>query len=61
MKLIHGDCLEETKDIPDNSIIVTDPPFNINYHYNSYKDDLDDGIYYEMLKKAARYRAFPML
>jgi site-specific DNA-methyltransferase (adenine-specific) len=29
MKLIHGDCLELMKDIPDNSIdmILTDPPF----------------------------------
>lgn len=31
MKLIHGDCLELMKDIPDKSIdlIVNDPPYNI--------------------------------
>ena len=28
--------------IPDNAIIVTDPPFNIGYHYNQYKDNMDD-------------------
>ena len=31
MKLIHGDCLEKMKDIPDKSIdlILTDPPYGI--------------------------------
>jgi len=30
--LIHGDCLEELKKLPDNSIdaIITDPPYNIS-------------------------------
>ena len=36
IKLIHGDCLEVMKNIPDNSIdlIVTDPPYLINYKSN---------------------------
>jgi site-specific DNA-methyltransferase (adenine-specific) len=31
MKLIHGDCLERMKEIPDNSIdmVLTDPPYDI--------------------------------
>lgn len=35
-KIIHGDCLEITKDIPDNSIdlIITDPPYGIEYSSN---------------------------
>ena len=32
-----------------NIIIVTDPPFNINYKYNTYKDNMDEDKYYEML------------
>ncbi len=32
-----------------NIIIVTDPPFNINYKYNSYKDNLEEDEYYTML------------
>jgi len=38
IKLLHGDCLEIMKDIPDNSIdcVLTDPPYNIakdnNFH-----------------------------
>ena len=32
-----------------NIIIVSDPPFNINYHYNTYKDNLEEDEYFEML------------
>ena len=50
MKLIHGDCLEKMKDIPDGKyIIVSDPPFNVGYHYNSYRDMMDEDAYYTML------------
>lgn len=33
MKIIHGDCLEELKELPDNSIdsIVTDPPYGLSF------------------------------
>lgn len=29
--------------------IVTDPPFNIGYHYNKYKDNMQDDKYYKFL------------
>jgi len=48
--LINGDCLEEIKKITENFIIVTDPPFNIGYHYGIYKDSMDEHVYYEWLK-----------
>ena len=32
-----------------NIIIVTDPPFNINYKYNTYNDNMEEDEYYEML------------
>ena len=32
-----------------NIIIVSDPPFNINYKYNSYNDNMEEDEYYEML------------
>lgn len=32
-----------------NIIIVSDPPFNINYKYNSYNDNMDEDEYFEML------------
>ena len=37
-KIIHGDCLELMKDIPDNSIdsIVTDPPYELGFMGKSW-------------------------
>ena len=47
INLIHGDCLEVMKDIPDKSVdcIVTSPPywkgFEYEAYFNSYKQYLD--------------------
>lgn len=43
-QLLHGDCLELMKDIPDKSIdlIVTDPPYLIKYKTNYRKDKKHD-------------------
>jgi site-specific DNA-methyltransferase (adenine-specific) len=40
IELIHGDCLEEMKKIPDKSVdlVLTDPPYGLNFSYNSYLD-----------------------
>lgn len=40
MKLLHGDCLYLMKDIPDKSVdlVVTDPPYGINYQSQRRKD-----------------------
>lgn len=32
-----------------NIILVTDPPFNINYKYNTYNDNISEDKYYKML------------
>ena len=40
-KIIHGDCIEELKDLPDKSVdlIVTDPPYFLPaQHYNTRKE-----------------------
>ena len=49
--LYNDNCLDflSKNNIPNNSIIVTDPPFNIGYHYNEYKDKMEADSYYEML------------
>jgi len=33
IKLLHGDCLDQLKYIPDNSIdtIITDPPYGLSF------------------------------
>ena len=50
-KLIQGDCLKILKDISfkPNYILVSDPPFNIKYKYNSYKDNLEVNEYFKFL------------
>ena len=57
IKIFNTNCLEFLecqdsenvfKDKP--VVIVTDPPFNIGYHYNSYKDNLKESVYLHFLK-----------
>ena len=50
-----GDCQELLPYILEcvdrkKVILVSDPPFNVNYHYNTYKDNLDEDEYYEALE-----------
>lgn len=61
IKLIHGDCLEYLPGIRkevEKMIIVTDPPFNVGYHYNDYADNMGADEYYEMLQTVLNYPAF---
>lgn len=56
-EIVNGDCtLLIDKYINKNTIIVTDPPFNIGYHYEGYNDNKDDieylSIISNILKKA---------
>ncbi len=39
-QILHGDCLELFKKIPNNSIdcAFADPPFNLKKKYNSHKN-----------------------
>ena len=56
INIINGDCSLELPNIINQFekkrklIIVTDPPFNIGYHYKSYKDKMNELEYLEMLK-----------
>lgn len=51
MELYNCNCIDVLEKFADRDkyIIVSDPPFNIGYHYNSYKDKMDDGEYYEFM------------
>lgn len=33
----------------DNVVVVTDPPFNIGYHYGKYKDRMEEKTYFSMI------------
>ena len=56
INLFNGDCMEIIKSndflqlIENKKVcVVTDPPFNIGYHYKSYKDNKKDNEYFEWL------------
>lgn len=58
IKLYNGDCLailsnsDFIETLNDRKIIfVTDPPFNVGYHYNECNDNLEESEYLDMLKK----------
>lgn len=55
-KIYLGDCLELMKEIPRGHkyCVVTDPPFNIGYHYKDYDDRMDEGKYFEWLSDIVR-------
>lgn len=55
-ELFNKDCYEfvssdEFKALAKGKkvVVVTDPPFNIGYHYNSYKDKMTEEEYYSKL------------
>lgn len=52
IQLINDDFKNQIDTIKgmQNVVVVTDPPFNIGYHYNEYKDSMSDSDYYNMLK-----------
>lgn len=50
-EIICGDCREYIKSIPRGAFLVSDPPYNIKYHYNQeYKDNLEERDYRELLQ-----------
>lgn len=51
IELRLGDCLETLENIPDKAIFVSDPPFNIGYKYNTYKDRMKEADYFKWLAK----------
>lgn len=66
IKLFNDNCLDVmrsqdflnlTKD--RKVIVVTDPPFNVGYHYNEYKDNLPEEEYYSMLEEV--FECYPFV
>ena len=70
MILFNDDCLDvlysqNFLDYLDGrkGIIVTDPPFNIGYHYNQYKDEMTEDEYFSFLEQVftAHYMPFVVI
>ena len=48
-KVIQGDCLEVLPQIGGDFILMSDPPYNQQYHYESYPDNLEEQEYRDLL------------
>lgn len=51
-RIVLGDCagvLASLK-LPDSAVFVSDPPFNVGYHYDTYRDRKPEKEYYSWLK-----------
>ena len=56
-QVYNMDCLEGLKNIQNNEIvIVTDPPYNVNYHYDEYKDNKTEEEYLKILGNVFKQR-----
>jgi len=51
--IAHADCREILPKLP-SGLVITDPPYNINYHYLGYKDNLDTNDYHRLLEVSCR-------
>lgn len=47
--IYNKDCYQSIEQIKEEYIIVTDPPYNVGYKYNEYKDNLPEEEYYRRL------------
>lgn len=53
--VVCADCLDVAEDyIDDGCVIVTDPPYNIGYHYATYRDKIPEDEYYSQLSRLVR-------
>ena len=57
--IINANCLDVLPNIGSytdkQTILVTDPPFNIGYKYKTYKDKMKASEYYSMLNNVFQY------
>ena len=60
-QVIQGDCLEVMPKIKGDFVIVTDPPFNIGYHYANYADNLEEDEYFDWLARVFSYAPFVII
>ena len=66
MKLYNVNCLDYLKseqfqnDVGGGqALIVTDPPFNVGYHYNTYKDKMSEQEYLYFLNQVFKTNNTP--
>jgi DNA modification methylase len=51
--IYHGDCREIVPQLP-RGLMVTDPPYNVGYHYDEHDDSMPDSEYWAFLRDVLR-------
>lgn len=51
--IYHGDC-REIVPMLERGLMVTDPPYNVGYHYDEHEDELPDVEYWDLLSDVVR-------
>lgn len=52
MKIYNDDFRNHLDKFTENAFVISDPPYNQNYHYSEYSDDMNIDDYGEMLRLA---------
>lgn len=53
VKIYNGDCRKIMPLLPHGTV-VSDPPYNVGYHYDGYSDNMDSNDYQSMLSEVCR-------
>lgn len=48
--VVQGDCRELVPLLPEGCVIVSDPPYNVGYHYDTYADRKDTSEYWREIQ-----------
>lgn len=56
----NGDFRSLIENLPDG-FIVTDPPYNIGFKYDTYQDNLSDSDYIEMISALRRFKKIAII
>lgn len=59
-RIYNEDAFEVIHEIANeciNPVIVTDPPFNVGYHYRAFKDKVEESVYYARM--AQMFNEYP--
>jgi DNA modification methylase len=52
--IYHGDCRDILPTVTADAVVVSDPPYNVGYHYDGYSDSLSSDEYLTLLQTVMR-------
>lgn len=59
--IINAPCQDILASVSSDAVVVTDPPYNIGFKYDTYTDVLPDDEYIELLAEMQRFRKIAII